>query len=88
MRKGRIAVRIGLTAACLIALAACSRGGGEEGQNLGAATGNTLTPAEIDAALGPANQAEPLPNSVSAMPANATAPDARRHATRSPSKTR
>jgi hypothetical protein len=35
-------------------LAACDGGGGD--QNLGASTGNSLTSAEIDAALGPANQ--------------------------------
>ena len=46
-------MRIVLIAAALT-LAACSRGG--EDQNLGAASGNSLTPAEIDAALGPANQ--------------------------------
>jgi len=38
-----------------VALAACSNGGGD-GQNLGAASGNSLTSAQIEAALGPANQ--------------------------------
>lgn len=41
--------------AVLISVAACSRGGGDA-QNFGVASGNSLTPAEIDAALGPANQ--------------------------------
>ena len=38
-----------------VALAACSNGGGD-GQNLGAASGNSLTSEQIDAALGSANQ--------------------------------
>ena len=52
--KERIGLRILLLGA-LLALAACSRGGGGD-QNLGAASGNSLTSAQIDAALGPANQ--------------------------------
>ena len=47
-------MRTGLMIASMFLLAAC--GGGGADQNLGAATGNSLTPAEIDSALGPANQ--------------------------------
>lgn len=39
----------------LIGVAACSGGGGDN-QNLASASGNSLTPAQIDAALGPANR--------------------------------
>jgi hypothetical protein len=53
-KKERIELRILLLGAVLV-LAACSRGGGGD-QNLGAASGNSLTSAQIDAALGPANQ--------------------------------
>ncbi|HEU5068470.1 MAG TPA: hypothetical protein VFT61_09820 [Sphingomicrobium sp.] len=52
--KERTELRILLLGAVLM-LAACSRGGGGD-QNLGAASGNSLTSAQIDAALGPANQ--------------------------------
>lgn len=52
--KERIELRILLLGVALV-LAACSRGGGGD-QNLGAASGNSLTSAQIDAALGPANQ--------------------------------
>lgn len=38
----------------LAILAACSRGGGDS--NLGVASGNTLSPQQIDSALGPASQ--------------------------------
>lgn len=57
-------MRIVLTGIAL-ALAACSHGGGDD-QNLGAASGNSLTSAQIDAALGPANQqqAEPLNSAI------------------------
>ena len=53
-KKERIELRILLLGAVLV-LAACSRGGGGD-QNLGAASGNSLTSAQIDAALGPAKQ--------------------------------
>jgi hypothetical protein len=52
-----------LVAMGLIALAACGRGGGS-GENLGVASGNSLNQEEIDAALGPANQAEAVNSSV------------------------
>jgi hypothetical protein len=52
--KERLGLRILLLGTALI-LAACSRSGGDD-QNLGAASGNSLTSAQIDAALGPANQ--------------------------------
>lgn len=41
---------------CSLALAGCGSGSGS-GTKLGAATGNTLNEAQIDAALGPMNQA-------------------------------
>jgi len=53
-------LRILLLGTALI-LTACSRGGSDD-QNLGAASGNSLTSAQIDAALGPANQQQSLVN--------------------------
>jgi hypothetical protein len=52
-----------LLIAMVLMLGACGRGG-DTGQDLGAASGNSLTPAQIDAALGPANQQELLANEV------------------------
>jgi ABC-type branched-subunit amino acid transport system substrate-binding protein len=52
-------LRILLLGTTLI-LAACSRGG-DDNENLGAASGNSLTSAQIDAALGPANQQQTVP---------------------------
>lgn len=48
-------------AGLLIALAACSRSDGNS--NLGAASGNSLNEAQIDAALGPADQGRASINS-------------------------
>jgi len=59
----------------VLALAACSRGVGDD-QNLGVASGNSLTSAEIDAALGPANQQRTLANEMNG-PTNATRSGAR-----------
>lgn len=67
--KERIGLRILLLGTALI-LAACSRGGGGD-QNLGAASGNSLTSAQIDAALGPPNQQDFSPNAMTGE-ANAT----------------
>jgi len=69
--KERIELRIFLVGAVLV-LAACSRGGGGD-QNLGAASGNSLTSAQIDAALGPANQQDFAANTMNEE-VNATEP--------------
>ena len=50
-----------------LALSACGSGGGDE--NLGAVSGNTLNQAQIDAALGPADQQQLSINETA--PANA-----------------
>lgn len=69
-----MSLRIFLALAAPLALAACGRGGGSS-ENLGVASGNSLNQAEIDAALGPANQAEtvnsPIPENDLGL-ANAT----------------
>lgn len=56
-------LRTFLASAALVAVAACG-GGGASSENLGIASGNSLNQAEIDAALGPANQGETVNSAV------------------------
>ena len=77
MKEG-LGLRILLLGMTLV-LAACSRGS-EDDQNLGAASGNSLTSAQIDAALGPANQQQFLTNDVNGETAQDSANSgARKH---------
>jgi hypothetical protein len=69
-----------LTPAFALALAAASCGFGGQDGNLGAATGNTLTEAQIDAALGPESQpvgnaAENQVNSIDRVGGNSAGQD-------------